>query len=109
MSDNINMDGQMKKQNNVSSKLRQLLQKCEGRIFQKMNQRTLNTYLLEKGAIKVRLSKSTAARKFKEWNEMKNDSDQGGTPDTISPKEYKGRRLILKDVLWFTVYPQFDL
>ena len=26
-------------------------------------------------AIKVELSKSTAARKIKEWNEMSNDSD----------------------------------
>jgi transposase len=53
---------------------------------------------IREAAIKVRLSKSTAARKIKEWNEMTNDSDQGGVPDTISPKEHKGRRLILKDV-----------
>lgn len=49
-------------------------------------------------AIKIGLSKSTAARKIIERNEMTNDSDQGGVPDTISPKEYKSRKLILKDV-----------
>ncbi|KAG1140215.1 hypothetical protein G6F37_006729 [Rhizopus arrhizus] len=53
---------------------------------------------IKEAAIKVGLSKSTAACKIKEWNEMTNDSDQGGVPDTISPKEHKGRRLILKDV-----------
>lgn len=49
-------------------------------------------------AIKIGLSKSTAARKIIERNEMTNDSDQGGVPDTISPKEHKSRKLILKDV-----------
>ncbi|KAI7900881.1 uncharacterized protein BX663DRAFT_438420 [Cokeromyces recurvatus] len=53
---------------------------------------------IREAAIKVGLSKSTAAHKIKEWNEMANDSDQGGVPGTISPKEHKGRRLILKDV-----------
>jgi molybdenum-dependent DNA-binding transcriptional regulator ModE len=53
---------------------------------------------IREAAIKIGLSYSTAARKIKEWNEMTNGSDQGGVPDTISPKEHKGRRLILKDV-----------
>ncbi|EIE87448.1 hypothetical protein RO3G_12159 [Rhizopus delemar RA 99-880] len=53
---------------------------------------------IREAAIKVGLSKSTAARKIKEWIEMTNGSDQGGVPDTIGPKEHKSRRLILKDM-----------
>ncbi|KAG0749896.1 hypothetical protein G6F57_002133 [Rhizopus arrhizus] len=65
-------------------------------------------------AIKVELSKSTAARKIKEWNEMSNGSDQRGVPDTISPKEHKDQRLIIKDVHTIFIFemlpnePTFD-
>ncbi|CAO3698158.1 unnamed protein product [Rhizopus stolonifer] len=54
--------------------------------------------LIREAAINVGLSKSTAIRKIKEWNEMTNDFGQGGVPDTIRPKEHRGRILMLKDM-----------
>ncbi|KAI7899834.1 uncharacterized protein BX663DRAFT_440525 [Cokeromyces recurvatus] len=53
---------------------------------------------IREAAIKVGLSKSTDTRKIKEWNERTNNPDQESVPDTVSPKEHKGRGLILKDV-----------
>ncbi|KAG2230548.1 hypothetical protein INT48_009888 [Thamnidium elegans] len=44
---------------------------------------------IREAAIKVGFSKSTAAGKIKEWNEMTNYSDKGGVPGTTIPKEHK--------------------
>lgn len=44
------------------------------------------------------MSKSTAARKMKEWNELTSNPDLGDIPATFTPKEHKGRKQILKDV-----------
>ncbi|GAA5811914.1 hypothetical protein MFLAVUS_005361 [Mucor flavus] len=47
---------------------------------------------------KVGLTKSTAIRKAKEWDELTNGSNEVVIPDTISSKEHRGRKEILQDV-----------
>lgn len=46
---------------------------------------------------KVGLSKSTAIRKVKQWNQMTSEIAEKGFPDSIAIKEGKGRPTILKD------------
>ncbi|KAG1132765.1 hypothetical protein G6F42_002058 [Rhizopus arrhizus] len=46
---------------------------------------------------KVGLSKSTAIRKVKQWNQMTSEIAEKGFPDSIAIKEGKGRLTILKD------------
>ncbi|RCH93879.1 hypothetical protein CU098_011356, partial [Rhizopus stolonifer] len=46
---------------------------------------------------KVGLSKSTAARKLKQWNQMTSEITKKGFPVSIAIKEGKGRPAILKD------------
>ncbi|KAI8359787.1 hypothetical protein BD560DRAFT_306514, partial [Blakeslea trispora] len=46
---------------------------------------------------KVKLSKSTAARKLKQWNRMTSEIAEKGFPDSIAVKEGKERTAILKD------------
>lgn len=90
----------MKKQNSASFKeTSTAVTKMRGSYISKNEPKVVNLINLmqefehlsiREAAIKVGLLKSTAARKIKEWNEMTNESDQGGVPDTISPKEHKG-------------------
>lgn len=53
---------------------------------------------IREAASKVGMSKSTAARKIKEWNELTSNPNLGDIPATFTPKEHKGRKQILKDV-----------
>ncbi|KAI8075784.1 uncharacterized protein B0P05DRAFT_472540, partial [Gilbertella persicaria] len=46
---------------------------------------------------KVGLSKSTAARKLKQWNQMTSEIAEKGFPDSIAIKVGEGRSAILKD------------
>ncbi|KAI7893049.1 uncharacterized protein EV154DRAFT_503089, partial [Mucor mucedo] len=46
---------------------------------------------------KVGLSKSTAIRKVKQWNQMTSEIAEKGFPDSIAIEEGKGRPTILKD------------
>ncbi|CEP09904.1 hypothetical protein [Parasitella parasitica] len=57
----------------------------------------LENISISKAGRKVRLSKSTAIRKVKQWNQMTSEIVEKGFPGSIATKVGKGRPAILKD------------
>ncbi|KAI8060427.1 uncharacterized protein B0P05DRAFT_624858 [Gilbertella persicaria] len=53
---------------------------------------------------KIGLSKSTAARKLKQWNQMTSEIAEKRFPDSITIKEGKGGPAILKDEYTVSIF-----